>query len=478
MPKIEDFPWTEKQIVELAQRLPTPFHLYDERTIRETVRGLNAAFSWCPGFRNHFAVKATPNPFILQLLREEGCGTDCSSMAELVLSEEMGFKAEEIMFTSNNTLIYAYKKAKQMGAVINLDDLSHVEFIHKEIGLPEMVSFRFNPGPGRTGNVLIGDPKEAKFGCTQAQLVDGYRLCQKLGVKRFGLHAMVVSNCLKAEELLETARMLFGLVGMIHKQLGIKMEMVNLGGGIGIPYRPGEPVIDVAAVGAGIHQVYKDLIEAKGLGPLRVVMECGRYITGPAGVLVSRVVHRKRIYKNYVGIDACMANLMRPGMYGAYHHISIFPDERQHPGLPPRDELCIDNSADLITKSPVFDVVGGLCENNDKFAVDRPLDVEPKPGDVAVIHDSGAHGHSMGFQYNGKTRSAEYLYRPDGTVLQIRRAETLDDVFSTLDFPAARAFGGGAMSGLRARLANFFKGNGCCVAPAIRLLAVKTNGAH
>jgi len=443
MPKIADFPWTPEQVVDLGKQLPTPFHIYHEQTIRDTVRGLKAAFAWCPGFRNHFAVKATPNPYILQVLKEEGCGTDCSSIAELMLSQKLGFKTEEIVFTSNNTPLKEYKKAKELGAVVNLDDLSHVDFLHSTIGLPEMVSFRYNPGPERTGNVLIGDPKEAKFGCTVAQLLDGYKLCKELGVKRFGLHAMVVSNCLKVNELVETARMLFGLVETIQTKLGIKIEMVNLGGGIGIPYRPGEPIIDVAAVGAGIHQVYKELIEAKGLAPIRVVMECGRYITGPAGFLMSRVVHRKRIYKNYVGIDACMANLMRPGMYDAYHHISIFKDEREHPGLARRDAHLADNSKDLIVKGKVYDVVGGLCENNDKFAVDRPLEIEPSPGDLAVIHDSGAHGHSMGFNYNGKPRSAEYLYRPDGTVLQIRRAETLDDIFSTLDFPGAEAFGRG-----------------------------------
>jgi len=441
MPKIEDFPWTPEQVVELADQLPTPFHIYHEQTIRDTVRGLKAAFSWCPGFRNHFAVKATPNPYILQLLKDEGCGTDCSSVTELILSERMGFKGEEIMFTSNNTPLKEYQKAKDLGAIVNLDDLSHVDFLHSRDSLPDMVSFRYNPGPGRTGNVLIGDPKEAKFGCTVAQLLDGYRACRELGVKRFGLHAMVVSNCLKVEELHETARMLFGLAGTIHEKLGIKIEMVNLGGGIGIPYRPGEKVIDVAAVGAGIHRIYKELIEAKGLAPMRVVMECGRYITGPAGFLVSRVVHKKKIYKNYVGIDACMANLMRPGMYNAYHHISVFKDEEEHPDLARRDAETADNAADLIVKAKVFDVVGGLCENNDKFAVDRALEFEPSPGDVAVIHDCGAHGHSMGFNYNGKPRSAEYLYRPDGTVLEIRRAETLDDLFATLDFDGARDFG-------------------------------------
>lgn len=445
MPKIKDFPWQPQEIVDMTRTLETPFHVYHEQTIRETVRGLKAAFSWCPGFRNHFAVKATPNPYILRLLKEEGCGTDCSSVTELVLSEKTGFKQEEIMFTSNNTPIKEYKKAKQLGAIINLDDITHIDFLHAELGLPGLVSFRYNPGPGRTGNVLIGDPKEAKFGTTQAQLLQGYKRCKQLGVKRFGLHTMVVSNCLKPEELLETARMLFTLVATVKKELDIDIEMVNLGGGIGIPYLPGEDVIDVAAVGAGIHTLYKEMIEDKGLPRVRIVMECGRYITGPAGFLVSRVVHRKRIYKNYVGIDACMANLMRPGMYNAYHHISIFENEEKVPGLPPRDAHVPDNSRELtITKPGVYDVVGGLCENNDKFAVDRPLMPDPKPGDVAVIHDAGAHGHSMGFNYNGKPRSAEYLSRPDGSMLLIRRAETMDDLFATLDFAGARTFRAGS----------------------------------
>jgi len=443
MPRLmEEFPWTEEQIVDIAKRFPTPFHIYDEQGIRNTVRGLNAAFSWCPGFKNHFAVKATPNPHILKVLQEEGCGVDCSSVTELVLSEKMGFTGEQVMFTSNNTPIKEFAQAKKMGAIVNLDDLSHVEFLHRELGLPELVSFRYNPGPERTGNVIIGDPKEAKFGTTMAQLLDGYKKCKDLGVKRFGLHAMVVSCCLKVEELLETARMLFAIVEKAKDQLGISIEMVNLGGGIGIPYKPGDATIDVAAVGAGVHELYKELIEAKGLAPVRVVMECGRYITGPHGFLVSRVTHRKRIYKNYVGIDASMANLMRPGMYGAYHHISVYKDENPPAGLPARDAPIADNSKDLIVKQKVFDVVGGLCENNDKFAVDRPLDPEPLPGDVAVIHDSGAHGHSMGFNYNGKPRSAEYLYRPDGSVVQIRRAETMDDLFATLDFEGASALSG------------------------------------
>jgi len=437
MPKIADFPWTDNQILDIARTCPTPFHLYHEQTIRDQVRNLNKAFEWSAGYKNHFAVKATPNPYIMHLLREEGCGADCSSVAELVMSEKIGLTGEDIMFTSNNTPIKEYRKAKQLGAIVNLDDLSHVRFLHEQDGLPELVSFRFNPGPQRTGNALIGDPKEAKFGTTMPQLLEGYKLCQELGVKRFGLHAMVVSNCLNVEEIVETSRMLFSIVGKVKDELGIRIELVNLGGGIGIPYKPGEKIVDVAAIGKGVHQVYKELVEAKGLAPVRIVTECGRYVTGPAGFLVSRVVHRKRIYKNYVGVDACMANLMRPGMYDAYHHITTYKDEAPPAGLPPRSAAAPDNSGDLIQKQGVFDVVGGLCENNDKFAVNRPLDPEPRVGDVLVIHDAGAHGHSMGFNYNGKPRSAEYLYRPDNSVLQIRRAEDLGDIFATLDFDAA-----------------------------------------
>jgi len=425
---------SEKELVDIGRRFPTPFHLYDEKTIRGQIQGLNKAFSWCRDFRNYFAVKATPNPHIMQILKEENCGMDCSSLTELVLSEKLGFAGEEIMFTSNNTPINEYEKAKQLGAVINLDDISHVEFLEAELGLPELVSFRYNPGPKRTGNVLIGDPKEAKFGATEEQLLQGYKMCQEKGVKRFGLHAMVVSNCITVSELVETARMLFSLVSTIQEKLGIKIEVVDLGGGIGIPYRPEEKCIDVAAVGAGVHEMYKELIEGKGLGPVRVVMECGRYITGPSGFLVARVTHKKRIYKNYVGVDACMANLMRPGMYGAYHHITVVKDSDPPKGLPKREAFVPDNANDLITKEPVFDIVGGLCENNDKFAIDRALNAEPEVGDLAVIHDAGAHGHSMGFNYNGKPRSAEYLYKCDGSVLQIRRAETMDDLFATLDF--------------------------------------------
>lgn len=457
---LPQFPWTDSEVKDLADRFPTPFHIYHEQTIRDTVRNLYKAFSWCPGFKNYFAVKATPNPFIMQILKEEGCGGDCSSIAELILCEKTGLTGDEIMFTSNNTPIKEYRKAKQLGAIVNLDDLSHVEFLHKEVGLPELVSFRFNPGPDRTGNVLIGDPKEAKFGTTRAQLIEGYRRCKELGVKRFGLHTMVVSNCLKVEELLETARMLFTLVGEIKQQCGIEIDMVNLGGGIGIPYRPGDQRIDIASVGAGVEKLFQELIVQKGLARPRVVMECGRYITGPSGCLFTRVVHRKKIYKNYVGVDACMANLMRPGMYNAYHHITIVSNEKPVKGLPSRTASPADNRKELIVSEGIYDVVGGLCENNDKFAVDRPLSPEPKPGDVAIIHDSGAHGHSMGFNYNGKPRSAEYLSRPDGSVIEIRRAETLDDIFSTVNFAKAGALGQGFLGQLWHRLRHAVKYEG------------------
>lgn len=434
MPTIgAEFPYSDEEVLKICKEVPTPFHIYNEKKIRDTVRGLNAAFSWSPGFRNYFAVKATPNPYILKVLKEEGCGMDCSSVTEMILSDKVGFKGTEIMFTSNNTPLKEFRKAKELGAIVNLDDLTHVDFLHGEAGLPELVSFRFNPGPARTGNVLIGDPKQAKFGTTKVQLMEGYKRCKELGVKRFALHTMVVSNCLKVDELVETSRMLFNLVKEIKDEIGIQIEMVNLGGGIGVNYKPHEQVIDVAAVGAGVHKMYEEIIVKNGLGPVKIVMECGRYITGPSGLLMTRVIHEKRTYKNYVGVDACMANLMRPGMYDAYHHITVVSNPEPVAGLPSKTRSLPDNNKDLINSSNVYDVVGGLCENNDKFAVDRSLAPEPQPGDVIIIHDAGAHGHSMGFNYNGKPRSAEYLYREDGSVLQIRRAETTDDLFSTID---------------------------------------------
>ena len=408
-------PFDEATLRRIAEQHPTPFHIYDERGIRENARALQSAFAWSEGFREHFAVKATPNPHILKILKEEGCGTDCSSLPELLLSERVGITGEEIMFTSNNTPASEYIKARELGAVINLDDITHIDYLEKHAGLPEVISFRYNPGPLRSGNAIIGNPEEAKYGYTREQLFEGYRILKEKGVKRFGLHTMVASNELNADFFVETAKMVFDLAVGLKQEIDVRLEFVNLGGGIGIPYKPGEKPVDYQYVSDGVKKLYGEIIEPAGLHPLRLSMECGRCMTGPYGFLVTTAIHEKHIYKDYVGVDACMANLMRPGMYGAYHHITVLGKaDGQRPVGP-------------------VDVVGSLCENNDKFAIDREL---PKidPGDLLVIHDTGAHGHSMGFQYNGKLRSAELLLKEDGSVQQIRRKETVEDLFATLDF--------------------------------------------
>jgi diaminopimelate decarboxylase len=393
---------------------PTPFHIYDENDIRENARKLLKAFSWAPDFKEYFAVKATPNPYILKILQEEGLGADCSSLAELILSEKAGITNENIMFSSNDTPAHEFCKAKELGAIINLDDITHIEFLEQIAGLPELISFRYNPGPLRGGNAIIGVPQEAKYGFTREQIIKGYKIVQDKGVKRFGLHTMVVSNELDPYSFIGTAEMLFDLVVEVYQTTGIKIEFVNFGGGIGIPYRPEEKCVDLDLVSREIKRAYEEKIKGAGLDPVRITMELGRFITGPFGYLVSTALHRKEIYKNYIGLDACMANLMRPGLYGAYHHITVLDKENW-----PLDH--------------VYDVTGSLCENNDKFAVDRKLP-EIVPGDIVVIHDSGAHGHAMGFNYNGKLRSAELLLKPAGEIKLIRRAETLEDYFSTLNF--------------------------------------------
>jgi diaminopimelate decarboxylase len=410
----KSLPFDEARIREIVRDYPTPFHIYDERTIRANARRLNAAFGWCEGFQEFFAVKATPNPHILKILHEEGFGGDCSSLPELVLCERVGITGERIMFTSNDTPAKDFAKARELGAVLNLDDISHIAFLDEHVGLPELLCFRYNPGPLREGNAIIGKPEEAKYGLTREQLFEAYRQIRHRGVNRFGLHTMVASNELNADFFIETARMLFELTVELAEKLDVRLEFVNLGGGIGIPYRPDQEPVDLEYIGIGVQKVYDELITPAGLHPLKVYMENGRMVTGPYGYLVTEAIHHKDIYKQYVGVDACMANLMRPGMYGAYHHITVLGKEQA-----PCDQ--------------VVDVVGSLCENNDKFAVDRPL---PKieRGDLLVIHDAGAHGHSMGFQYNAKLRSAELLLKEDGTVEQIRRAETIDDYFATLDF--------------------------------------------
>ena len=407
-------PFSQAQLDEMLQKYPTPFHLYDEAAIRANVKRLLAAFSWAPAFKEYFAVKATPNPFLLKILKEEGLGADCSSAAELVLAEKVGITGENIMFSSNDTPAEEYAKAVELGAIINLDDISHIEYLEKHVGLPELLSFRYNPGSARAGNTIIGKPEDAKYGLTKAQLLDAYRIVRDKGVKRFGIHTMVISNELNPDYFIETARMMMTLAKEIYETLGIRIEMINFGGGIGIPYRPEDNQVDLEYVGAGIRKLYEEIIVPAGLAPLKLALECGRMIAGPYGYLVSKVLHKKETYKNYVGLDACMANLMRPALYGSYHHITVVGKEQQ-----PLDH--------------VYDVTGSLCENNDKFAIDRALP-QVDIGDVVVIHDAGAHGHAMGFNYNGKLRSAEILLKADGTTELIRRAETLEDYFATLDF--------------------------------------------
>jgi len=407
-------PFNKSQLAEIIRQYPTPFHIYDEEAIRKNVRQLLATFSWAPQFKEFFAVKATPNPAILKVLREEGVGADCSSLPELMLAEMSGIFGENIMFSSNDTPAEEYQKAREMGAIINLDDISHIDYLEKHAGIPDIISFRYNPGPlMQSGNTIIGYPEDAKYGLTRKQIIEAYRIMQQKGVKRFGIHTMVISNELNPDSFIATAKMMFDLIVDIHNEVGISFEFVNLGGGIGIPYKPDQQPVDLFYVGQGIKKVYEETIVANGLHPLRIAMECGRMITGPYGYLVSTVLHKKEIYKNYVGLDACMTNLMRPALYGAYHHITVVGKEN----------LPLDH---------VYDVTGSLCENNDKFAVDRELPVIDA-GDIVVIHDTGAHGFAMGFNYNGKLRSAELLLKSSGKAELIRRAETVADYLATLD---------------------------------------------
>jgi diaminopimelate decarboxylase len=408
-------PFTEEQLEDIVSRYGTPFHIYDEGAIRENARKLTAAFAWAPSFKEYFAVKAAPNPYLLKALKEEGFGADCSSLPELILAEKVGLKGEDIMFTSNNTPGNEFIKAKELEAIINLDDITHIDYLEKNAGIPDFISFRYNPGPMRQGgNAIIGNPEEAKYGLTREQIFQAYKIMQEKGVQRFGIHTMVISNELDPNFFIETAKMMFDLIVELHRELGIRFELVNFGGGIGIPYRLEEEQVDYQVIGQGVKELYDEKIVANGLAPLGLALECGRVITGPYGYLVTRAIHKKNIYKNYIGVDASMADLMRPGMYGAYHHVTVVGKENE-----PHDH--------------VYDVVGGLCENCDKFAIDRKLP-EIENGDLLVIHDTGAHGHAMGFNYNGKLRSAELLLKEDGSVELIRRAETIEDYFATLDF--------------------------------------------
>lgn len=418
-----DFPLSHSQLVELAKKFPTPFYIYDEKAIRENVKYFYKAFSIFPSFTEYFAVKALPNPYILKVLESEGCGGDCSSLPELMLCEKSGITGRRIMFTSNDTPAQEFVYAQKLGAIINLDDITHIDFLKNALGgkLPDTICFRYNPGPLKEGgNSIIGKPEEAKYGLTKEQMIHAYKICKAEGVKHFGIHTMVASNELNPDFFVDTARIVFELILEVQKECDVNIEFADLGGGVGIPYRPGQKKVDLDYVAKGIKVLYGKMIVPAGLDPLKLCFECGRPITGPYGWLVTKAIHEKNIYRNYIGVDASMADLMRPGMYGAYHEVTVSGKENA-----PKDY--------------VYDVSGSLCENCDKFAVQRRL---PKieMGDLLIIHDAGAHGRAMGFNYNGKLRAGELLLRSDGTVKEIRRRETIEDYFATLDFEGLKNF--------------------------------------
>ena len=409
---------TLEQLQEIAQRYPTPFHLYDEKGIRDTARALYKAFSWNPGYREFFAVKATPNPQILKILKEEGCGTDCSSLTELMMSDRCGFAGNQIMFSSNDTPAEEFALAAKLGATINLDDISHIDFLKDTIGyIPKRISCRFNPGGTFTlgeseeGFQVMDNPGQAKYGMTRPQMTQAFRRLKELGAEEFGIHAFLASNTLSNEYYPALAAILFKMAVELKNETGCHITFINLSGGVGVPYLPDQPANDIAVIGEGVRRAYEDILVPAGMGDVSLCTELGRFMLAPNGHLVTRVLHEKQTYKDYIGVDACAANLMRPAMYGAYHHITVMGKE---------DQPC-DHQ---------YDVTGALCENNDKFAVDRML---PKIdiGDLLVIHDTGAHGHAMGYQYNGRLRSAEVLLQADGSTRLIRRAETPEDYFAT-----------------------------------------------
>jgi diaminopimelate decarboxylase len=417
---MKTLPFDEKILKEIIKEYPTPFHLYDEKGMRNSAQALNQAFSWASNYINYFAVKANPNPYLLEILKTENMGADASSLPELMLADSVGLKGEQIMFTSNNTPPEEYQKAYEHGAIINLDDINQIDVLEKALGgkFPELISFRYNPGPDlvTAQDNVIGNPGDAKFGVTTEQLPQAYRLAKSKGAKRFGLHTMVVSNERNEQAHIQTAELLFSMAARLHTELGITFEFINLGGGLGVAYHPDDRPLDLSSLKAGLQEKYRQIIVKNGLDPLRVVTENGRFVMAPNGYLITKVRSTKQTYHDFAGVDATMADLMRPGMYDAYHHITIMGKEDQatHPQR----------------------VTGSLCENNDAFtgAQDRDLP-QLEVGDIVVIHDTGAHGHSMGFNYNGKLRHAELLLKTDGSVQQIRRAETLDDYFETLDYP-------------------------------------------
>ena len=409
---------TLEQLQTITQQYPTPFHLYDEKGIRDTARALYKAFSWNPGYREFFAVKATPNPQILKILKEEGCGTDCSSLTELMMSDRCGFAGDQIMFSSNDTPAEEFALAAKLGATINLDDISHIDFLKDTIGyIPKKISCRYNPGGTFTlgeseeGFQVMDNPGQAKYGMTRPQMTQAFRRLKELGAEEFGIHAFLASNTLSNEYYPALAAILFQMAVELKNETGCHITFINLSGGVGVPYLPDQPANDIAVIGEGVRRAYEDILVPAGMGDVSLCTELGRFMLAPNGHLVTRVLHEKQTYKDYIGVDACAANLMRPAMYGAYHHITVMGKE---------DQPC-DHQ---------YDVTGALCENNDKFAVDRML---PKIdiGDLLVIHDTGAHGHAMGYQYNGRLRSAEVLLQADGSTRLIRRAETPEDYFAT-----------------------------------------------
>ncbi len=406
---------TREKVQEIVKEYPTPFYLYDEKGIRENARAVKEAFAWNPGFKEYFAVKATPNPYLIHILQEYGCGCDCSSMTELMISEAMGITGHEIMFSSNDTPAEEYRYAQKLGAIINLDDITHIEFLEKTLGsLPETISCRYNPGGVfQMSNGIMDNPGDSKYGFTTEQMFEGFRILKEKGVKYFGIHAFLASNTVSNEYYPVLAKELFELAVKLKKDTGAEIRFINLSGGVGIPYTPDQEPNDIRAIGEGVRKVYEEALVPAGMGDVAIYTEMGRFMMGPYGQLVTKAIHEKHTYKEYIGVDACAVNLMRPAMYGAYHHITVLGKE----------EAGCDHK---------YDVTGSLCENNDKFAVDRMLP-EIEKGDYLVIHDAGAHGYAMGYNYNGKLKSAELLLREDGSVDLIRRAETPKDYFSTFE---------------------------------------------
>ena len=414
--KVEKKPFvTKEQLEEIAKTYPTPFYLYDEKGIRENAKRLKEAFAWNPGYKEYFAVKATPNPYILQILKDYGCGTDCSSATELMMSDAVGFSGHDIMFSSNDTPIQEFKLANDLGAIINLDDITHIESVEQAVGyIPKTISCRYNPGGMfKISNDIMDNPGDSKYGMTTEQIFEAFKILKAKGAEEFGIHAFLASNTVTNEYYPMLAKVLFELAVRLQKETGAHIKFINLSGGVGVPYRPDQEPNDIAVIGEGVRKVYEETLVPAGMGDVAIYTEMGRFMLAPYGCLMTRAIHEKHTYKEYIGVDACAVNLMRPAMYGAYHHITVMGKENE-----PCDHK--------------YDVVGSLCENNDKFAIDRMLP-EIERGDLLVIHDTGAHGFAMGYNYNGKLKSAELLLKEDGNVKMIRRAETAKDYFATLD---------------------------------------------